>query len=40
MAEGGEIRETVEKLWTGGGIGQEELASTVGSFFLIGSPAD
>lgn len=33
MAEGGEIRETVERLWTSGGIDQEELASRVGSCF-------
>ena len=33
MAESGEIRETAEKLWIGGGVDQAELASKVGSCF-------
>lgn len=31
MAEGGKIRETAEKLWIGGDVDQEKLASKVGS---------
>lgn len=30
MAEGGEIRETAEKLWIGGDVDQAKLASRVG----------
>lgn len=35
MAENGEIRETVEKLWTSGSADQAELASKVGIMFLL-----